>query len=221
VEAGSQISPVLSADWSQRDAGALTSLSIDGQVVTAPYERAIPAFVLGDTNRTFRAEAAYEQGPVVEDNLGDPSPGRIEAGSVTSNAVTYRGRRRLFLGTFKDPFSLPSGDDPEFLRGELTRSIPEAAFGESLGLLAPQGGRAYTLQIPAGTQSIVIAYPKGLGAADEILYVENSNSNVINSFTQEEYPVAGAGGYSPIDYRVYIWNGAKGFSASVTYKLTI
>lgn len=222
LEVGSKISPLLTASWMPNDGGPLKSLSIDGQnVEPSPYELSVSEFTIGETNISYQAEADHEEGPVVDDNFGDPSPGNISSGTVQSNRVTYRGRRRLFLGTFESEFTLPNASDPNYIRQEATDAIPEKSHGESFGLLNPKEETQYTFNIPKDTLSIVFAYPDGLKSADEVLYIEASRSNQIGSFSQTTYPVSGANSFSPLTYKVYIWNGAEPFPKPVTYKLKI
>ena len=69
-EAGTTISPVLNATFTQKDAGALTEIKIQKNNVdiegatsaTSPYSYEPEDFVLGDETVTFRAVASYADG---------------------------------------------------------------------------------------------------------------------------------------------------------------
>lgn len=192
VEAGTTITPTITPTFTQRDGGAATlytilknSATLASGPATVPYVE--DPFVLGDTTVAYQATEAYDQGPIKNDNQGNPYPtGRIAAGTATSNTVTYSGKRRLFFG------------------------------GSSL--LGPVNGTTFTINIAAGTTSVVIAYPATLRDLTSVKYVELGNGEVKDTFTLTLEDREGANGFTAISYKVYTYTPAIPFGDAVTYQ---
>jgi hypothetical protein len=210
VEAGTVLSVNLTASYNQRDGGACTLVRFykDGSEIgsdnSGPFSLSAIAHNLTDTNVSFQAQADYEQGPVKNTNLGNPSPdGRIEAGTVSSNTRTIRSVRRAFYGV-----SLPA-----------TSSAEIRALGNSLN--NPQNNTQFTITIPAGATSVVFAYPGTLPAVESVKYVEGLNAEVKGVFIETSVNVEGANGYAAIAYRVYEYTPASPFGSAATYNVRI
>jgi hypothetical protein len=223
VEVGSNISPTLQATFQQRDAGPESELRFlkngaqaDAQTAT-PYEFN-DSFQIAEEVVEYRAEADHAEGPVKNDNFGDPYPaGHIQAGTVQSGRVRYEGARSLFVGTSPDPISIASSGDVRGLAAEVYREDTI----QNYNMLKPSSGDTFDIQVPAGTQSIAICYPYDLGVIGEVIYVENSMQNVTNTFVESQQMVDGANSYTAENYRIYIWTGAAEYPSQVTYRVTI
>lgn len=105
-EVGTEINTTIQGVFTQNDAGALTSIEIKkgGSSVlsspTSPVTTEAQVFTLGEETVTFNAVATYADGPVKNNNLGQPdATGQIKAGSKTSGNVSFTGKRNLFYGT--------------------------------------------------------------------------------------------------------------------------
>ena len=151
-EAGTTISPVLNATFTQKDAGALTEIKIQknnadiegATSATSPYSYEPDDFVLGDETVTFKAVASYAAGEIKNDNMGTPDPsGQIKAGSITSSAISYTGSRYTFYGC-------GTGALPE-LNSDTIRALSGKSLGKTSG--------TFNMKVNAGNQYIIIAVP--------------------------------------------------------------
>ena len=155
-EVGTSITTTLQATFTQNDAGALTTLAINKSGVgspiisgaTSPQTTDAQTFTLGEETVSFTATASYAAGAIKNDNLGKPSPeGQIQAGSKTSAAVSFVGKRNLFYGT-------GTGATPE-MTSEVVRGLANKKLG-------PTNGTSFNINVAAGQQYVVIAYPATL-----------------------------------------------------------
>lgn len=208
VEAGTSISPTITPTWTQRDAGAITGYTLNkggSPIYTNPTAaaRTDGAAVLGDTSVSYQATATYSQGPIKNDNQGNPyATGRIQAGSVTSGTITYTGRRNRFHSVNCATLPTTSAD----IRA-LTATLN--SFG------------TFTLNIPAGSVRVVFAYPATYGAVSSVKYVELGNGEIKDTFALQTINVEGAAGFTAISYNVYTYTPAIPFGDNVTYTVTI
>jgi len=211
VEAGTVLSIDMTVSFNQRDGGAATAvryykngLATGGVVPGAPFSIDNIPHSMIDADVLLQAEVDYEQGPVKNTNLGNPSPnGQIPAGTVSSNIIELNGVRKLFYGV-----SLPVSNSDEI------RALPNAILG-------PASNTQFTLNIPAGATSVAFAYPAYLPAVSSVKYVEGLNAEVKGVFTETSVSVEGANGFTPMDYRVYEYVPASPFSSAATYNVRI
>lgn len=212
IETGTTITPTLTPTWNQRDGGApilYTLTKNAGNMVQNPSAQAFSdvSFAIGDEIITYQATETYNQGPVKVDNQGNPSPaGQIAAGTATSNPVTYAGKRALFYGPDTQLAAVANSAD--------VRALPTKT-------LNPINGTGFTLNIPAGTTRVTIAYPDTLRALTSVKYVELGNGEVKDTFTLTQMNVEGAGGFAAVNYKVYSYIPAVPFGDAVTYVVTI
>lgn len=212
VEAGTQLVPTITPTFLQRDGGApiLYTLNRNGvTVLTDPAAQAFlePGITIGDNTVVYQATESYNEGPIKNDNQGNPSPtGRISAGTAVSAAVTFLGKRNAFYA-FDDATVAPA--DSASVR---------ALTGKLLG---PVVGTVIGLNIPAGTKRVVIAYPDTLRDISSIKYVELGNGEVKDTFVKTAVQVQGANGFADIGYKVFTYTPAVPFGDNVTYNVTI
>ena len=82
----------------------------------------------------------------------------------------------------------------------------------------------FTINIPAGTVKIWIAYPaasRGDLLDDSVRYVEASNTPVGNTFVKSFLDVEGANSEPGISYKVYTYTATGSFSGTARYSVTL
>lgn len=214
-EAGTSITPILTATFNRNDGGELTKLAIlkgDSEVgsdTSSPYTYTGEAIVLGDETLTFSAKASYEDGAVKNNNLGQPdATGQIKAGTVSSNSFNYVGQRNLFWGT-------GVGELPE-----LTSDIIRGLTNKKLN---PTQGYSWNIPIAIGQQYVIFAYRSTLRDVNEVMYVETNDTGMASSFTKTLENVADARGEENgmAEYKVYSYKMAAPAAAPMTFKVTI
>ena len=77
----------------------------------------------------------------------------------------------------------------------------------------------WSIAIPAGAMRVVIAVPNGR-TLSKVLDSNDSNANIVGSFTSTKVQVEGANGYTAQEYTVYYMDAANALKAN-TYKITI
>ena len=213
-EVGTEINTTLQATFTQNDAGALTTLAINksggGEPIisggTSPQTTDAQTFTLGEETVSFTATASYAAGAIKNDNLGNPSPeGQIQAGSKTSAAVSFVGKRNLFYGT-------GTGTTPE-MTSELVRGLANKKLG-------PTNGTTFDINVAAGQQYVVIAYPATLRNLSKCFYVEQ-NTDLVENFALQTKSVQGANGAAGADYKVYVYSMAIPAAAGMTLQVQI
>lgn len=214
-EAGTSITPILTATFNKNDAGDLTKLSIlkgsaeVGSDTSSPYTYTGEAIVLGDETITFKAQATYEDGPVKNNNLDQPdATGQIKAGTKDSSNLSFQGQRNLFWSTGV---------------GELPTLNSETIRGLANKKLNPTQGYSWNIPIAVGQQYVIFAYRATLRDVNQVMYVETNDTGMASSFTKTTVQVADArGGESgKVDYKVYSYRMAAPAAATMTFKVTI
>lgn len=212
-EVGTTLTATMTASFTQQDAGALASIKIsDGAVdvlegTTSPLVLSDHAITVGEGTTSFKAVASYGEGVIKQDNLGDDSPaGHITAGSITSTALSYVGKRNAFYGT-------GVGSVPE-----LNSAVVRGLAGKSLN---PAAGTKLTIKVAQGQQYIVFAYPAALRDVNQVKYEETNDIGMASSFTKQTVSVEGANGSTAANYKVYSYAMAAPAAATMTFTVTI
>lgn len=214
-EAGTSITPILTATYNKNDAGDLTKLAIlkgseeVGSDTSTPYTYTGEAIVLGDETITFKAQATYKDGPVKNNNLNKPdATGQIKAGTKDSSAISFQGQRNLFWGTGA---------------GELPALNSETIRGLTNKKLNPTQGYSWNIPIAVGQQYVIFAYRATLRDVNQVMYVETNDTGMASSFTKTTVQVADARGgeNGKVDYKVYSYRMAAPAAATMTFKVTI
>lgn len=211
-EVGTAINTTIQGTFTQNDAGALTTIEIlkNGSSIlsqaTSPITSEAQTFTLGEETVSFTAKATYAAGPVKNDNLGQPSPdGQIKAGSKTSSAVSFTGKRNLFYGT-------GVGAAPE-ASSEVVRGLANKKLG-------PTNGTSFNINVAVGQQYVIIAYPATLRDLTKCFYVEQ-NTDLAANFEKSNISVQGANGAAGADYKVYVYEMAIPAAAGMTLQVQI
>lgn len=211
-EVGTEINTTIQGTFTKNDAGELTQIEVlkNGVSIlsqaTSPITTEAQTFTLGEETVSFTAKATYADGPVKNDNLDQPSPdGQIKAGSKTSAAVSFVGKRNLFYGT-------GVGTTPS-VTSELVRGLSNKQLG-------PSNGTSFNINVAAGQQYVVIAYPATLRKITKCFYVEQ-NTDLAENFTEQTISVQGANGAAGADYRVLVYQMAVPAAAGMTLQVQI
>lgn len=214
-EAGTSITPILTATFNKNDAGDLTKLAIlkasseVGSDTASPYTYTGEAIVLGDETISFTAQATYSDGPVKNNNLNQPdATGQIKAGTKTSSAMNFVGQRNLFWGTGV---------------GELPTLNSDTIRGLTNKKLNPTQGYSWNIPIAVGQQYVIFAYRSNLRDVNEVMYVETNDTGMAASFTKTLVNVSDARGgeNGQVEYKVYSYRMAAPAAATMTFKVTI
>ena len=150
-----------------------------------------------------QARAAYEEGPIPNDTLGNPDPdNRCPAGTVSASA-SITGRRRMFTGT---------------------STTGEAIAYDSAGIRSLTGQwaskKSVTISVPTGTMQVVFAYPKSFG---EVLRITDSLAFGADIITAPNLngpmtvQVTGLNDLFPADYYVYAFENSVPQQGDTTY----
>lgn len=210
-ECGTVINPTLTATFTKNDGGNLTSIEIQkGTEKVTGTESPLTSeqsVTFADAAVSYKAVAAYEEGPIKNDNLGGQSPnGHIVAGSINSNTLTFQGKRQTFAGT-------GAGSLPELNSANVRKFT---ARGLGLGK-----NSKFDVLVDAGQQHIVIAYPATIGDITQIRYEEGNDNNMAANFQKQVVQVEGANAFTPINYNVYTYTMDVPAAAKMTFKITL
>ena len=211
-EVGTAINTTIQGTFTQNDAGDLSTIEIlkNGSSIlsqaTSPITTEAQTFTLGEETVSFTAKATYTEGEIKNDNLGQPSPeGHITAGSKTSSAVSFVGKRNLFYGT-------GVGQAPE----QTTTTVRALANKK----LAPANGTSFNITVAQGQQYVVIAYPSGLRDMTKCFYVEQ-NTDLAENFVKTTTNVEGANSFTGTEYKVFVYEMAVPAAAAMTLQVQI
>ena len=211
LEIGSRLEITLTPAWAQNDAGspAAYRLTKNGAEIfsgSAPVSWTPDSLILDAEEITIRAAVDYGEGPLKTGSDGEPYPdGRIQAGSVQSNEISYSGVRALFYGADTGAAAMTA---PGEIRG-LTK------------LLAPADGMTFTLVALQGSTRVSIAYPAGLGEITSVKYVELSNAEYMDIFDASTVDVGGENNVLPVAYRLYTCLPPMPLGGKMTLNVTI
>lgn len=212
-EIGENITPTLTPNFQQQDGGPIEAyrlyrggtggtLIYDGPVAVAHTDA---TFQL-TTNESYQSQVDYEEGPIKNDSEGNPDPvGRIEAGTVTSAAVTYVPQRRAFFGALSEA------------------TVPDnSAFVRSLSsnMLNPVNNTQLAVDIVPGNRGACFAYPATLREATTIIQ-QGLGLDVKAGFNHEIVSVEGANGFTAVNYHVYFLITEFPFTGNDQFRLSI
>lgn len=164
--------------------------------------------VVDGTSYSITATASYDAGAIPNTALGQEyADGQIKAGSKSATKGTITGYRNGFYGTTTSQSS-----------GTFESDNIRALTATNKAVTA---GTVWNISIPVGARSVIFAYPATIRDVNSVQDVNGLNAEIKTAFTQVLVNVAGANGYSPIEYKVYYINYANANDAQNTYKVTI
>ena len=218
VEVGSNVTPKLTATFTQNDAGALTEIKIqkNGSDVagatsaSSPYEWTGTEEAAAEGTTEYTAVATYAEGVIKDDNLDREYPeGHIEAGSITSaSKLTIKGVRKVFYGATAD--ATEPTLDSAFVRG-LTDST------HTYNAEAPNEATITMTASTSTTAVIAMPAPLTLTAATQ---GEEATDVLAQFILTADIQVNDATGANPVAYNVYVLHQAAAVAAETVYTLT-
>lgn len=150
----------------------------------------------------------YSDGQIPVTALNKPyTAGQIKGTTKTAQTGIISGYRNSFYGTFADKSTTISSAS---IRGLAQKS------GKALA-----NGNTFTVNVPVGAESVVIAYPATLRNVTSIKDVNGLNADITSAFTASTMEVEGAAGYTAINYKVYRIDFAKANDTANKYTVTI
>lgn len=206
-EVGTIISPQFGIGFIQNDAGGLIAQTLrkNGTIISTSPIYTESNLELTEVELLYQASVSYAQGACKLNNLNiQDCSGRVVAGTINSNSFLYKGVRRLFYGT-----PVASVTNSSQVRS-LTNNISN-----------PQVGMSFTINIPAGSNRVVFAYPETLPDPSFVKYREFANTDIKQNFTKTTFNVEGANGYNPILYKVFEYVPVEPFPYQATYDVTL
>ena len=150
----------------------------------------------------------YSDGQVPVTALGKQyAAGQIKGATKSAQTGLITGYRNSFYGTFADKSTVLSSAT---IRGLAQKS------GKALS-----NGNTFTVNVPVGAESVVIAYPATLRDVTSIKDVNGLNADITSAFTMSTVDVQGAGNYAAVSYKVYRQDYAKPNDTVNTYSVQI
>ena len=192
---------VTASAWEVTDTDAHTSTNATGSFAE---------LTVGDaTNYKITAKATYGAGAVAHDNLGGASDPvvQIAAGDkqATSGAIT--GYRSFFYGVV---------DNTDPLTSAIIRGLTNGG--------AYNASKTFTINATSTAKRIVIAVPSSSSRAGltSVILTSAMNTPVTDAYTKtaRAVKVEGVGGYTAVDYDVWVYQPAA-IDAGEVHKVTL
>lgn len=129
-----------------------------------------------------------------------------DSSGLTGNAsVDIKFARGIFYGT--------STTGNLYNTSALVRSLSNKELGKT-------SGYKFTVDIPVGTKSVIIAIPSTMSLS-AVNFRESMNMDVLSTFNISNVDVQGANGYTAIGYKVYQYVATSPFSQASHYDVTM
>jgi hypothetical protein len=180
------------------------------------------------TKKTYNLSKAdfYDNNTNINTIVGIPTNGVVSMGYVCNNndrdmnikvvatdagglqgsaSVNIKYSRGIFYGT--------STANTLYNTSALVRGLDNKLLGK-------RSGDTFTIDIPAGTKTVVIAIPATMSLAD-VKFRESMNMGVLSTFNVSNVDVEGANGYTAIGYKVYQYTALTSFNQLSHYDVTI
>lgn len=218
IEVGTTVTPNVRATFTQADAGELTGIQFkkNGSNVgtsqsTSPATYTEEPFVLNAVT-SFSAVASYSDGPVKDDNLGQPYPtGQIKAGSKTSSNFTFTPYRQ---GYFYGVLTTSSAEEP--LTSDIIRNGSKKNGAYAAGNLP----LIQASSVP-GRKRIFIACLATNKGVTKVIMPSAMNADATSDFKKvSPVDVEGANGFDAISYNVWVYEPAS-ISDDQTFTVTL
>ena len=132
--------------------------------------------------------------------------GQIKSESVFVETAPIIGYRKLFYGATPIKTELTS----DSIRNNFTSSTCAYKNGDEFGI-----------DVPKGTQRIIIAFPAELQDLTAVYDRNDGHTNIVNSFKKSIIAVSGYNNYQAIDYKVYTLDFAIAQDINNKFKVII
>ena len=217
-EIGSLITPKIKAVYNKNDGGNIEYIDIlrnsssvmVWEDVESSYEE--NEQILSNT-LSFKANAAYEEGPIKNDNLGSPYPaGHIAAGVKASGNYTFIPYRQGYFWGILDTSSVAQPLNSAIIRNGIKKNAAYSS-GNITGI------RASAVQ---NRKRIFIACPAVNTGVTKVIMPSAMNADCTADFIKQENTVLveGANGYEGIAYNVWVYEPAV-ISDDQTFTVTL
>lgn len=170
---------------------------------------AFEKFTVEDTtNYSVSVVVTHSEGAVPKTFLGKPyEAGKIAAGTKNARSASVTGFRNGFLGALTNKDGVVNST---MIRGLGTKTNKKVAKGQK-----------YTVQVPAGTQRVIIAYDATVGEIASVTSREEFGSEIKGSFVKQSVQVEGLNKFTAIAYNVYVKDLVKPQATATVYDVTI
>lgn len=219
-EVGTAVRPAYSASFSSgkyeygpdptgvKAAAWSASNNVTGEALETQSGTFAQYVVADGANYRISVQVRYTQGDVPKTVRGNDYPeGTILAGAKSAQSDAITGFRNAFYGTLADKSAV--------LTSDVIRALQQKS-GKALS-----NGATFTVNVPVGAESVVIAYPATLRAVTSIKDVNGLNADITAAFAESGVNVEGANGYLAMPYRVYRIDFAKPNDVANTYSVKI
>lgn len=213
-EVGEVVDISLSSTFNQNDAGSFTSVQIQRNGVSISTSE-----IHLDENVTippqssplsYRARYDYLQGPVKNNNLGDPDPtGQIPAGHIFSNVISVFGLKKFFWGNTDAFIGNDSVINPSLIH---VRAIGQSQFED-------ENSREFIINTGDEYNSFWFWVPNDYELQD-VIDLDALNLN-LNSEYQEYSKTINNGGGGTIAGKIYIMRQDIPYSINHRHKVKI
>lgn len=172
-------------------------------------------FIIGDdtsaganvvSSLRYQITVAHGEGVPAYNNLGNvASPEvKIASGSKTQTTSAYTPFRKYFYGT--------STDKPE-ITSDVVRALTNST--------AAYKAQTLTVNVPAGAARVAIACIASAKGVTKVLNETALNADITGAFVKSTVKVAGANGYAPVDYNIWVFEPAVAFEGAAVLKVTL
>lgn len=208
VESGTEVTINIKSVFHQNDGGELLSNKIYENSTYVGDTQYSTKVLIDDLRHEYYSVAEYSEGPIKNDNLGDPYPlGHISAGSVKSSSYWIQGKRNSYYSVLST--KLPDNIDSSFIR-----SSDSSIFNQP-------SGSSFDILLPVGSMSVIIALPESLEIS-QIMYVETNDTGMLANFSKSSVQVADARGNDGyMNYDLYTWSMASNSQAIMTFRVKL
>lgn len=206
LEVGQTITVTINGVFNKNDAGNLSVMAIkkDGTTIGTAFPFVDSNVVLTTTPKIYQASTTYTQGPIKNNNFGDPDPvGRIEAGTINSNTISYRG---YYFIPYGSSVSIPT-------TSVQARSLPQNQLSSSsntLNLKAKVGMLYQILYLPIDKSLSKVIDTDALNLDITSEYVLDANIFIINDI-----------GSTPRPYKAYVRSQDVSYSTEHNHQITL
>lgn len=219
-EVGTSVAPAYSASFNAGKyeygptptGAAITTWSVSNNVTAETKDTqsgTFASYIVPDGSAyRITVSGTYSDGQIPVTALNKPYvTGQIKGATKAAQTGVISGYRNSFYGTFADKSTAISSAS---IRGLAQKS------GKALA-----NGNTFTVNVPVGAESVVIAYPATLRNVTSIKDVNGLNADITSAFTASTMEVEGAAGYTAINYKVYRIDFAKANDTANKYTVTI
>lgn len=219
VEAGTTKKFIFNINYDSADGGAVESVMIlkgNNNIYGDPiffskhmvteYMIDEPITITDSDRLRYKVVVKYDDGAIRANNIGEvQEEGAIKAGTVEDICQCIGERFTWFK-------SVKSAKD-EFISSSQIRSIENKILGT-------KKGSSFSVDINAGDEMVVLAYPKTLGKLDNVKS-RIFNMDLTENFISSIVMVEGANAYRSIEYFVYKYTPNAPFISNDTFDIVI